>query len=105
MKSLSLAEAADAPLELLDYVSIGGVYPTGSKKHVTNPVGLSGLREIVDALRSRSAMPLCAISGISHENAADVLACGVDGIAVITAVSLAENPETAARDLRELATT
>ncbi|HMB76583.1 MAG TPA: thiamine phosphate synthase [Kiloniellaceae bacterium] len=88
----SLAEAEAAPLELLDYVSIGGVFPTGSKKHVDNPIGLEGLQRIAAALRARRALPLAAISGITAARAGAVVAAGVDGVAVITAVSEAADP-------------
>lgn len=91
----SLAEAEAAPLALLDYVSIGGVYPTGSKKHVDSPIGLDGLKAIASALRARSALPLVAISGITVGRAGQVVAAGVDGVAVITAVSEAADPLTA----------
>jgi thiamine-phosphate pyrophosphorylase len=45
-------------------------------------------------------MPVCAIAGIDAGNAADVIAAGADGVAVISALSLAADPAAAARDLR-----
>jgi thiamine-phosphate pyrophosphorylase len=99
----TLEQAAAAPLDLLDYVAIGGVYDTSSKQDAKTPIGLSGLREVVQAIRSRKAgFPICAIAGINERNAADVIAAGADGVAVISALSLASNPEMAARGLRNV---
>src|SRR5271169_1828075 len=93
--------AQNAPLELLDYVAVGAVFPTGSKGDATAPIGLEGLREIVRIVRARVAQcPICAISGINERNAGDTIAAGSDGVAVISALSLAADPAAAARGLR-----
>ena len=100
--SLSTVQQAQAaPLELLDYVAIGGVYGTTSKDNTSTPIGISGLRAIVQAVHARKAQFLiCAISGINAGNAAEVIAAGADGVAVISALSLAGDPAKAAQDLR-----
>lgn len=97
----TVEQAKAAPLELLDYVAIGGVYGTTSKDNTAAPIGVAGLRAIVDAIRARKAnFPICAIAGINAGNAADVIAAGADGVAVISALSLAPDPAKAAQDLR-----
>jgi thiamine-phosphate pyrophosphorylase len=97
----SVAHAQAAPLDLLDYVAIGGVYGTTSKDNPKPPIGTSGLREIVETVRARKAgFPICAIAGINAGNAADVVAAGADGVAVISALSLSDDPAKAAHDLR-----
>ncbi len=97
----TIAQAQTAPLDHLDYVAIGGVFVTRSKDNPDSPVGLSGLGDIVAAVRKRApAMPIVAIAGIEASNAADVIAAGADGIAVISALSLAADPAAAAKDLR-----
>lgn len=99
----TLQQAQDAPLDLLDYVAIGGVYGTTSKDNTSAPIGLDGLREIVAAVRARQPdFPICAIAGIDDSNAADVIAAGADGVAVISALSLAPDPIKAARGLRNV---
>jgi len=101
LKSVEQAQAA--PLDLLDYVAIGGVYVTQSKDNPAPPVGLDGLAAILKTVRARAPrMPVCAIAGINASNAADVIAAGADGVAVISALSLAGDPAKAARDLRVL---
>jgi thiamine-phosphate pyrophosphorylase len=96
----TLEEAKAAPLELLDYVAIGGVYGTTSKEGAKTPIGLDGLRSVVQAIRARKAnFPICAIAGINASNAAAVIEAGADGVAVISALSLASDPSQAAREL------
>jgi thiamine-phosphate pyrophosphorylase len=97
----TVALAQSAPLDHLDYVAIGGVYGTTSKDNTKPPIGIEGLRAIVQAVRARAKeFPICAIAGINAGNAAAVIAAGVDGVAVISALSLAADPGQAARDLR-----
>ncbi|MGB9044134.1 MAG: thiamine phosphate synthase [Pseudolabrys sp.] len=96
-------QARAAPLDLLDYVAIGGVYGTTSKDNTATPIGVAGLRAIIQAVRAREPdYPICAIAGINAANAADVIGAGVDGVAVISALSLATDPGKAAQDLRAI---
>jgi thiamine-phosphate diphosphorylase len=84
-----------------DYACIGGVFATESKLNPEPPIGLDGFSRI--AFRARLAggnIPVGAIAGIDHTNAASVIAMGADGIAVISAIFAAENVEAAARHLR-----
>jgi thiamine-phosphate pyrophosphorylase len=97
----TLEQAKAAPLDLLNYIAIGGVYGTTSKDNTAAPIGIGGLRAIVEAIRARAAhYPICAIAGINSGNAADVIAAGADGVAVISALSLAPDPQKAAGELR-----
>ena len=97
----TVEQAKAAPLDMLDYVAIGGVYGTISKDTAAAPIGIEGLRAVVQAIRARDAkIPICAIAGINESNAADVIAAGADGVAVISALSLAPDPGKAARNLR-----
>lgn len=78
-----------------DYIAVSPVFATGTKPDHAPPLGLEGLRKI----RARVPERIIAIGGVTIENAADVIAAGADGIAVVTALTLAENPAAAARDL------
>src|SRR5690242_11870204 len=99
----TVAQAQAAPIEKLDYVAIGGVFATRSKDNPDPPVGLAGFRAILAAVRSRTPkMPVVAIAGIDKSNAADVIAAGADGVAVISAISLALDPGAATRELRAI---
>jgi thiamine-phosphate pyrophosphorylase len=95
----ALAEAA--PIELLDYVGIGGVYATISKQQKKPPIGVDGLRRIVGVFQRRKPnFPSCAIAGINAANAGATIAAGTDGVSVISALSLASDPTVAAKTLR-----
>jgi thiamine-phosphate pyrophosphorylase len=95
------AQAAAAPLALLDYVGIGGVYATMSKNSGKSPIGLDGLCEVVQVFRSRIGnFPTCGIAGITAQNAEPVIAAGADGVSVISALSHRPDPQAAARELR-----
>lgn len=101
--SINSAERArTAPIELLDYVCIGGVFATSSKDNPNPPQGVAGVRAFADIIRPRApnGFPVGAIAGITAANAGEVIAGGLDGVAVITALSLKSDPEAAARELR-----
>jgi thiamine-phosphate pyrophosphorylase len=97
------AQAEAAPVDLLDYVGIGGVFATTSKNNPDPPIGVAGLTRIASVFRRRAPkLPLCAIAGIDAGNAASAITAGVDGVAVISALSLAPSPQDAARELRAI---
>jgi thiamine-phosphate pyrophosphorylase len=97
----SVTEAETAPVELIDYVGSGGVYTTLSKAQKKPPIGPQGLARIIDVLKRRKQeMPVCGIAGVDASNAAEVIAAGADGVAVISALSLVPDPAAAARTLR-----
>jgi thiamine-phosphate pyrophosphorylase len=99
----TLEQAAQAPIEHLDYVCIGGVFATTSKDNPDPPIGLPGLQSIYSVMRERDPdLPIGAIAGIDASNADAVIAAGADGVAVISALSLAPDPQAAARDLRSI---
>jgi thiamine-phosphate pyrophosphorylase len=95
----AIAEAA--PIDVIDYVGIGGVYATMSKKQKKSPIGVDGLGRIVGVFQRRKpGFPACAIAGITLQNAPPTIAAGADGVAVISALSLAPDPAAATRDMR-----
>ena len=94
----SVAEAIQAERDGADYIGAGTVFATGSKPDAGAPIGLDGLAQIVRAV----SIPVVAIGGVNSANAADCIAAGAVGVAVISAVVSAENVEAAARRLREV---
>jgi thiamine-phosphate pyrophosphorylase len=97
----TVAQAAAAPMALLDYVGIGGVYGTTSKASGKSPIGLDGLRRVVQVFRDRIGnFPTCGIAGITAQNVEPVIAAGADGVSVISALSHSPDPAAAARELR-----
>ncbi len=91
-------EAARVDPGLADYVGIGSVYATATKPDAGPPIGIAGLAALAATL---APLPVVAIGGIGARNAAQVMAGGgADGIAVVSAICGAQNPEAAARALR-----
>ena len=95
---LSITEAAQLAAvdpAVVDYLGVGPIFPTGSKPDAAPPLGLEALARIAGSVR----LPVAAIGGITEENAAEVIRAGADGLAVISAICAADNPEEAARNL------
>jgi hydroxymethylpyrimidine kinase / phosphomethylpyrimidine kinase / thiamine-phosphate diphosphorylase len=77
------------------YVAIGPVYPTTLKAMRYDSVGLKRLERW--ARWCQPSYPVVAIGGISLERAPGVLACGVQSVAVVSAITAAAQPEQAVR--------
>lgn len=92
-ETVELARAAQA--DGADYVGVGPVYLTGSKADAGDAVGVGRVAEVAAAVR----IPVVAIGGITIDNAPPILRSGAAGIAVISAVMRAQDPESAARAL------
>lgn len=92
-------EAQAVDQAIADYAGIGPIYVTSSKDPGDPPIGPSGLRTLQQQLGS---FPVCGIAGIDFENAGAVIDAGADGIAVISAIFGAVDPEAAARRLRRI---
>jgi len=98
----SHAEVDDAPLEVVDYISVGGIFATRSKRNPDPPIGLEGFVHIVDRIRQlRPQLPVVAISGITLETVGPLIAAGADGVAVISAVSDDPDHQAATTRLRD----
>ncbi|MEJ7810265.1 MAG: thiamine phosphate synthase [Gemmatimonadaceae bacterium] len=79
-----------------DYVGIGPVFGTPTKADAGPAIGVA---EAVRLAR-RCALPAVAIGGVTPENASLLLGAGMSGIAVVSSVFRAPDPEAAARALR-----
>jgi len=92
-------EAAAVAGAEVDYWSVGSVFATSTKPDAGPPIGIAGFQ----ALRALapSGMPVIAIGGIDASRAAELIAAGAAGVAVISAIFADEDIEGAARKLRE----
>ena len=83
-----------------DYLGIGSVYNTFSKKVVEEKdgIGIQGIKRV----KKLTSLPLIAVGGLNSTNAADVLRAGADTISVISAVAGAENIKNTVRNLSEI---
>jgi thiamine-phosphate pyrophosphorylase len=77
----TLAQAKKAQTEGADYIAVGSIFPTTTKREST-VVGVDMLKELKRTLSA----PVVAIGGINQNNVDEVVAAGADAIAVISAV-------------------
>ena len=87
------AEAAGA-----DYIGVGAVFATGTKKNAKN-ISMEQFREISDSV----SIPVVAIGGINAGNMLELKGSGADGVAVVSAIFAAEDPGKATAELLALA--
>ena len=92
----TVEEALRAQEEGADYLGVGPVFPTPSKPDAGEPLGLEVLRSICEAV----TVPVVAVGGINEGNLEKVFEAGAGGIAVISAVSSAQDMLQAVRRLR-----
>ena len=91
----SLEDAVQAEKNGADYIGVSPIYATPTKTDAASPLGLEGLREI----RKSVKIPLVGIGGLNRGNAGEVINNGADGVAVVSAIVSADDPEKAAREL------
>jgi thiamine-phosphate pyrophosphorylase len=91
----SLRGAIEAESGGADYLGVSPIFATPTKTDTAAPLGLEGLR----AIRREVKLPLVAIGGLDASKATAVVAAGADGLAVVSAIVAADDPELAAREL------
>ncbi|KAI1306620.1 Hydroxyethylthiazole kinase family-domain-containing protein [Xylaria venustula] len=93
-----------------DYLGIGTVFATQTKENTKSIIGVDGLQKILQRLaRTQSTVKTVCIGGINTSNAARVVwqsatadGKSLDGIAVVSAIMAAADPEASARELGQL---
>jgi len=100
-RSVSTVEAAEEAERVgADYLGVGTVYQPDSTTDIPEDqqgVGPERISEITDAVE----IPVVGIGGVGPETAAEVVAAGADGVAAITAITRADDPEAAMAALGE----
>ena len=94
----TVEEAVAAEKAGADYIGVGAVFATGTKKNTRN-LTMEQLKEIAASV----SIPVVAIGGIGAGNILQLQGSGVDGVAVVSAIFAAEDPGKATADLRKLA--
>ena len=95
--SVETIEAAkQMPSDIVDYVGISPIYATPTKSDHKPPIGFDGLAEICTA----SPVYTVAIGGLKIADCARVMATGVNGMAVVSAICGQDDPYAAAVGLR-----
>jgi thiamine-phosphate pyrophosphorylase len=95
----NLEQLREASRTSADYIAVGPIFPTSTKRNPDPVVGLEFLR----AARKITDKPLVAIGGITLERAADVYRAGADSVAVIQDLVSAPDPAEQARAFMDIA--
>lgn len=93
----SVSEALQAQLDGADYLGVGAMFHTGTKKDA-QIVSMEELKRIRQAVR----VPIVAIGGINRENAASFREAKIDGLAVVSAIISQPDIKGAATELKRL---
>ena len=88
----SLAQALEARDHGADYIAVGSMFATATKPdfQLVGPA-------LLERIRPATSLPLIGIGGITHDNVAEVIRAGADGVAVVSAVCAADDPAAATR--------
>lgn len=98
----TIEQAQNAPVDILDYAFVGGVFETQSKDNKTS-VGIHGWMEIANILKNKNPeLPVGAIAGIDETNIGKLFEAGCDGVAMISALYMAKDVANATKNLRSL---
>jgi thiamine-phosphate pyrophosphorylase len=95
----TLEQLAAADRTSADYIALGPIFPTATKKDPDPVVGTELLRKA----RRMTKKPLVAIGGITLEHAAEVYHAGADSLAVIRDLTCVPNPAVRAREYLDVA--
>lgn len=82
----------------VDYIAASPVFSTTTKTNTLIEWGLEG----IEWIKSVSRHPVIAIGGMNKQNIASVFKAGAAGVAVVSAIISASDPEAAARELIEI---
>jgi len=96
VQTLEHAQAVDSIL--VDYVGVGPVFATRTKPDHARPLGFCGLADVCAA----SPVPAVAIGGLRAEHVAAVWSAGAVGVALVSAICSAADPEQAARAVADV---
>lgn len=90
-----IAKVHSLPSNTVDYLGIGPIFSTSTKKDARVPLGLDATAK----LRRSTRLPCVGIGGINIENAGSAWSTGLNGIAVVSAICAADDPRSAAEAL------
>lgn len=83
---------------VVDYVGIGPIFATTTKKDAAAPVGLDGFEKLSEA----SPVPCVAIGSVKAQHIPALVKAKAQGIAVVSAICGQPSPYEATRELRTL---
>lgn len=97
IENLSQLEKANK-IEVINYIGVGSIFPTNSKKDVKSVWGIEGLKKACNI----SQHPILAIGGINEDNIEEVMKAGVSGVAIISSIHDSSDPATTVKNLKKV---
>ncbi|WP_252226582.1 thiamine phosphate synthase [Clostridium sp. ZBS2] len=92
----NLDEALKAQKDSADYIGVGAMYSTGTKKDATSTT-MNELKKIM----KKVSIPVVGIGGINKERVKDFKETNIDGLAIVSAIIAQKDIEKATRELKE----
>src|SRR5574344_1064477 len=93
----NLEEAKKAYKDGADYLGVGAVFPTNTKKDAKD-VGIDGLKEIINNI----PLPIVAIGGINKENIEKLRDINLDGVVLVSAIIAQEDVKNSAKEIKKI---
>ncbi|WP_027625870.1 thiamine phosphate synthase [Clostridium lundense] len=93
----NLEEAIEAEKQGADYLGVGAIFGTTTKKDAKN-VSIDELKRI----KSTVSIPIVAIGGINEKNVSLLKDTGIEGVSIISAILAKENIKEASKNLKDL---
>ena len=90
-------QAVEALNDGADYLGVGAVFPTSTKKDASN-VGIDMLKQV----RKSVDIPIVGIGGINPENISQLYGSGIEGVAVVSCIMGSENPYAVSKQLSQM---
>ena len=95
----SYDEALNAPYECIDYVGLGAMFPSISKL-MQDVMDFDQLQKITQHIRTKSDCAIFGVGGIDQDNMDQLQQYNLDGIAIIAAISKADDPAAISREIK-----
>ena len=90
-----LKEAEYLPI---DYIGLSAIFATPTKTNTKKHWGVEGLKSALETTK----LPIVGIGGINESNIPELMATGVHGLALVSAICQADDPKAAAQHLLSL---
>jgi len=94
----NLSEALEGERLGANYLGVSPIFRTATKPDAGKPAGIT----LIEEIRRHVEIPLVAIGGINHSNAADVIKAGADGLCAISCVVAGEDVRLEIKRLQDL---
>lgn len=94
----TIEAALQAEADGADYIGFGHIFPTSTKHKPEPPKGVRA----ISGVRLKIGIPLMAIGGINHKNAASIAVSGADCLAVVSAICVSDDPLDATRQMKAI---